>query len=284
MDEGTVARKKSNSENSYQINDNEPFKAIGKDVPEEIQKLLNMGDINFEPQKDQFFLLDDTAGQVAKYFNDIAGLNKIDDGIGNVKKWIRELEQDKKYKSQEIIELQEKIDKFDYLEELEEKVIELETLNKTVEKAVKERSSIISIVSGLTDINVGIKKESVIIKAEAPVNEILGIYTTLKGAYSALSGIKKIMVNYSTVKKDIKEAREYTDAEGAVDYILQLYEKKKDKRKQVRELTKIFDFYTDCKNRISKGKLFIKEKEKEFKDKFPETCPLCKADKKYQKL
>ena len=70
--------------------DDTPFKASGGKVPEEIQNIINMDDINFQNQIDSFFLLDETSGYVASYLNQIANLSQIDSTTKSIKSELNE--------------------------------------------------------------------------------------------------------------------------------------------------------------------------------------------------
>jgi DNA repair protein SbcC/Rad50 len=86
LDNGiTVKRNKDIDENSYTIIDTEDkelkFEAIGKDVPEDVQLLLNMGEVNIQKQLDAPFLLSESAGEIARFFNEIIHLEDIDKAL-----------------------------------------------------------------------------------------------------------------------------------------------------------------------------------------------------------
>jgi exonuclease SbcC len=80
LDESRIIRSK-DKENIYQIDDNEPLKAFGKDVPVEISKILNIDETNIQQQLDSPFLLTESPGEVAKHFNHIAHLEQIDKSL-----------------------------------------------------------------------------------------------------------------------------------------------------------------------------------------------------------
>lgn len=84
-DGNTILRKRTNSENSYTLN-NEKLKAFGQGVPQEVVKTINMDDVNIQQQLDAHFLLSETSGEVAIHFNKIAGISIIDKSIGKAKK------------------------------------------------------------------------------------------------------------------------------------------------------------------------------------------------------
>ena len=73
----SLVRQKSKSINEYLLN-GEIFTAIKSDVPQEVQDLLDMPDYALQTQHEPFFLLQNSAGDVAKRLNAICGLSVID--------------------------------------------------------------------------------------------------------------------------------------------------------------------------------------------------------------
>lgn len=78
MGELTVQRKKSKvTGNSYAIGE-KVLEAVGLDVPEEVTKLLNLSEVNTQRQHDAPFLLSESSGEVARFFNKIVHFDAID--------------------------------------------------------------------------------------------------------------------------------------------------------------------------------------------------------------
>lgn len=74
--------------NFYKL-DGKAFKAIGNKVPEEIAKLLNLSDYNFQQQLDPHFWFSDSAGAVSKELNRIVNLELIDSSLGKIASEVR---------------------------------------------------------------------------------------------------------------------------------------------------------------------------------------------------
>ena len=66
------------------------FKALGRDVPPEITRTLNMGEVNWQGAFSPHYLLTASPGDVARQLNDVAGLGKIDESLSKVSKVVRE--------------------------------------------------------------------------------------------------------------------------------------------------------------------------------------------------
>jgi DNA repair ATPase RecN len=84
-----VVRKRGKSVNSYEVNGH-PLKAFGNNVPDKIQRTLNLSEINFQIQQEMphgdgpLFWFALTPGQVSKRLNAIVNLDVIDRTLGNL--------------------------------------------------------------------------------------------------------------------------------------------------------------------------------------------------------
>ena len=90
VDSKRVERRKSKSENVYRL-DGKEFAAVGKsDVPDEVARLLNVGQETFAGQHQSHFWLADTPGEVSRHLNGIVNLGLIDDALAAVASELRD--------------------------------------------------------------------------------------------------------------------------------------------------------------------------------------------------
>ena len=172
-DEHIVTRTKSKKGNTY-IVDGKVLEAIGLDVPTEVTDALNMLPVNVQGQMDSPFLLAETPGDVARFFNQTVHLDKIDVYLsaveGKKRKTRSELEAcqtnlDATDKELEAYTWVKKatvlVDKLKALEEECNKVQKaLETLRGEVIQYVKASQSlpeIVSVIDKASDLLIGIK-------------------------------------------------------------------------------------------------------------------------------
>jgi len=91
FDNGQVSRIRSKKDNMYLLGLHDEFKAVKTDIPDEIAVALNMNDLNLQTQFESHFLLSKSAGEVAAHFNKVAHLDKIDLGLQNINRWLRQI-------------------------------------------------------------------------------------------------------------------------------------------------------------------------------------------------
>lgn len=80
IDNKRVKRVKGKKTNVYVIG-GKKLSAVGKTVPEEVARLVNVGPANFHRQHDALFWFSETAGQVSKNLNRIVNLEAIDNAL-----------------------------------------------------------------------------------------------------------------------------------------------------------------------------------------------------------
>ncbi len=144
-DGNVIARVKSGNNNWYEVN-GERLSGLRGKVPEQVQAVTNMGDQNMQPQKDMFFLLNDTPGQVAKAINNIADLSSMDQAILTAKRRVKEASDELKSSQRELSEGERRVG---YLEGF---VPSMDTDLKVLEGIGSELSEEIISINSVKDI------------------------------------------------------------------------------------------------------------------------------------
>ena len=272
--EGQIIRTKTNSENTYQLNDI-IFKAFGQDVPEEIKNVLNLDETNVQLQMDSPFLLSDTPGSVALHFNKIAKLDKIDTGLSNVQKKLNQLSKELQFTEKEITAKKSDLEQFENLEEIEIEINKIEKLEEKRIQAERNAIQLDELTIKIERLQIKIKEKSKVLTYEKKVNEILELYTGQRSISEKRKQLKKLALDLYYKQQDILKIEKEVKAEKDINKILLIYE---NRQKSLMSLTKLSKLYQSiANNKISQEKQENRLKiiEKEFHDNMPEVCPLC---------
>lgn len=147
FNEGTkVKRYRSRSKNIYYLYDNlnneMKFEGFGTNVPEEIinatgiKKILLDSDtsksINLSEQLEGAFLLSERASTRANSIGRLVGVNIIDDALRDSLRDIRNLSSNKKHVEDKILELENELKGYDYLDQVEKQVNNLELIRNNI--------------------------------------------------------------------------------------------------------------------------------------------------------
>lgn len=134
-EEITITRSKG-KDNTYTAHDDhmggetKTYKAFGNDVPEDVQAALNMDETNLQQQLDRPFLISNSPGEVATFFNRIARLDKIDTGTKAVNGEVRRITSQIAADEERSKELEQELQGYDYLEKFEVDLEEFEKLSR----------------------------------------------------------------------------------------------------------------------------------------------------------
>lgn len=225
MDNHVVTRKKGKEE-EY-ILDGMSFKAFGTNVPQEIADAFNFSEINLQNQLDSHFLLSDTPGNVATFFNSVAHLQSIDKGTSAINSAIRELTSDIKFKEQQEIKLNSELDTYAHISIFESEVESLEKLDKELAVLESDKGKLMNIAVNYRLNAISIEKQSKILAFEKPVDKILADIELRAKMDLEEVRLDKLINQIYKNQVDIDEFNELLKAETPVLNLLQLYLDKK---------------------------------------------------------
>lgn len=140
-----IAREKSKNINQYTLSVQEgertveiPYKALRADVPQELQEMTKFKEVNIQSQHpdEQYFMLNLSAGQVAKKFNEVAGLEIMDRAMSKINSMVREVNSDLKHAEKELSDRKDKLDSLEWSVEALKEVEELAVREKKIQTAI----------------------------------------------------------------------------------------------------------------------------------------------------
>jgi len=175
-DGAVITRTKDKSYNAYHLMKQE-FVAFKTDVPEEIRRALNIGAINLQHQfAGPFLLAEETSpGEVAKHFNRVAKLDKIDEGVKNINSAIRQIDQNIKAYGMNIESSEKKLEDYTHLEKFEIEVEALEQLGKQYNTKSANVSELGALIEEIKSIDTDIADWGVFLEMDDEVTKILDL-------------------------------------------------------------------------------------------------------------
>lgn len=124
-----ITRERNKSENLYSL-DGQQFKAVGKDVPEEISKLLNLTMLNVQRQFDLPFLVFDSPGKVASALNSCTRLDEAEKLSDAIAQDVRSLKSDFNLEVARSEQLDKEIKSYSWFESFQALLVDY-TTNRT---------------------------------------------------------------------------------------------------------------------------------------------------------
>jgi hypothetical protein len=269
-------KREKGKENLYQYSEQEPFYAFGTEVPDEIVKLLNINEINLQQQLDAPFLLNESAGSVAEFFNRIANLDKIDRGVSNVSKWIRAIESDIKYKSEDLKAATLKMDDFAHLDTFEIDVEVLEDMDKEKITLANNIRALSNLITSITEVHHGIDEKAQILKAEAVVvrtEALIDERKILREQRGKLDGMIGLIKEH--VLETISEKEFIISAEKPVNTLIELSEERRTAVDYRNGLDALIESITENRTIYFDEVKALTYKKNLFDLEMPNVCPLC---------
>ena len=149
--EATVSRLKTKTKNEYHIG-NEKMKAVGVEVPEQVQNILSLTDLNVQSQLSPHFLVLDSPGMVAKAINESIHLETMDKCITEVTSRIRNTGQLVRIDEKDRDEVEEAIKKLENLELVAETVEIIQTLLDKINENIIVYGRLEKVINDLSEV------------------------------------------------------------------------------------------------------------------------------------
>jgi exonuclease SbcC len=272
-----VVRIKSDSENKYVLNDSEDskeFKALGTGVPDEINNALSLNEVNLQQQHDKPFLLSDTPGQIASFFNKVAGIDLIDKGIKNVQKEIRSTTKEIEVLSTVLSDKKKDLKTFIDTEKIENEIVVLEKLEQKLSSTISDHNKLADLFEKLEDIELKMEESNHILKLESKVNGVLKNIEKRNSVQEKLYKLKTLILSIGDKDKKIKSTRKLINSGKVIDTITQKIARKTALQAQIGTLSGLLGKYMVNTTNTAKLQVEIATKQKLF-DSNMRICPLC---------
>jgi exonuclease SbcC len=253
------------------------FEAIGTDVPDEITKILNLSEVNIRKQWDQPFLLSESPGKVAEFFNKIIRLDIIDDILSEAETLRKRNEREIKQNKIDQEETTKQIESMSWTREASEKIKAIENFSdKTLEKEEK-RDRIEKLI------NQYCKTEDEL--AEIPGNmetillameEIEKLHEKIKEKEEKRDRISGLLEKYDKYCDELDELDkiDFKRAEQLMNDIEKLDAEIIKKETKEKKYEEIMDKFRD-KHEKHYDITTIKEEIKDLLEQLPAQCPTC---------
>jgi len=125
----------------YQIGGTE-FSSPKDQVPDQVQAVLNISELNIQRQFDPPFLVSSSGGEIAKTINRITRLEEVDDWVSELTNEINATNRDIVRMEAEAKSLLQEIDVYKDIEETEKAIVELQTIVGIIARMLIQRNDL----------------------------------------------------------------------------------------------------------------------------------------------
>lgn len=191
------------------------LKAMGQAVPQEVEQLFNISDLNLQSQFDKPFLLDSSSGEVARYLNSVINLDTIHNSLNSIGKTIRKENWQITLEEETLQKKEEELLEYEWLDEADKRLAKVE---KLVDINKKDRLNFVKLQDTtfvLLKHEKQLQATTPILKAEKKVNLLIEKNKQVKNIenkYEALSElvseIKKVQEEINATLETVKQKKE----------------------------------------------------------------------------
>jgi chromosome segregation ATPase len=264
-----VRRHRDKSDNLYQIGKEKTYRAFGNDVPNAVQALVNLDEINFQQQHDPPFWFSLSAPEVGRQLNKIVDLEVIDRVTKKLSADIRSRKAALDVTQQRLDDATELVEQTSFVKELDEELSVLETRDAKIKKA---RQRAYSLAGCLSDLATQIKRrESLVDK----VNDAEAVIKAGKAKFDLQASILSLrkLIDYIGIveKKAKRKVPNLSVLEIMVDDL------KQDQR-QVRNLRTLLSDIRSVQSNMEQTTAKLSKLKERFKTEFGGVCPVCGSE------
>ena len=136
-----LIRKRTKDSNQYVIGDKE-LNVVKSDIPEEVSDFFKLSETNIQRQLDSPFLLSNTSGETARYFNNMVNLDIIDRVLSDVESEKRKIKGNIENSKERIETLNDKLNKLFDTEKVLVLLSDYDKISESISEINEEEKSL----------------------------------------------------------------------------------------------------------------------------------------------
>jgi len=271
IDDNSITRIKTKERNGYNVNDTQ-YSAIGKDIPKEVETLLNISDLNIATQHAPHFLLANSAGETARYLNSILKLDKIDTVMEKAESAKRKCVKDKETIQNEIISIEKQLNDYANIEQYAMILSSIDYLEKQVQEVSTKLLEAQEALANIETIESTTSKSKLILEASKP---LIQRYEELSQEVMENDKVNKELVGILNEIQSLEKVQEQgkllQDYKRLIADLEKLEKELQDSKIVYNELVVFRNQIMDCQKTIIENGIEIER----LQGMLPEICPLC---------
>ncbi len=216
IDDLEIIRVRGKSKNQYEFN-NQTFKALRTEIPEEITSHLNLSEHCYRSQHDQYFLFNDSDGEVAKKINKVTGLSIIDEILTKAKQLKNENKQNISKYNEEFRFYKEKFDSYKGLKTLREKFSVVEDREIEKEELVKTHSSLSKLVENVKRVQVQLDRLSFVTGAAVTLKQANESKTKLADLIKQHNQLENFISYFSEIEEELEKSEKISSLSSKIN-------------------------------------------------------------------
>lgn len=274
-----VSRVRSKSENKYLITSSkgqgQELLRLGVDVPEEVTRALNMGEVNVQQQLDAPFLLSESAGEVARQLNAIANLEVIDTATVNVAREVRRYAEEERAQTSELARVVAEIQQFDGLPEQEASLVKTEQLIAQRDEDQWTRDLLSDIIQNVRHAEQALTAAGDIEGMEKQFEAVHSLYEAMRRKTVLLAEVDDLVNEIAATEREVVDVAARAAAGDELRALMGGMATVDRECLSLQSLKTTLEKVESVARQAVAAENDLKKHEKAFHDLMPERCPLC---------
>lgn len=269
-----VKRFRNKDTNSYHVNTGTyeyDLEAIRTDVPEQISEFFNLSEVNIQKQMDAPFLLSESSGEVARFFNRIIKLDEIDKALSLIESKKRKNEAEIRDNHDDQRRLHIELLKYDWIEKVEPLINKAEKIEERIKGKIEDANDLDISIRKHAELLLTVEKTTRLIELEDKIAKIEKINNEIIEKEKLLLKLESSLDEYRGYIHQRNEGKELIKLEETIKNAIELNKKRKKLLDNVKNYQDSIGNYLSIREEIP----IIIEKMEKLKAKMPNVCPIC---------
>lgn len=275
FDNGTIVTRGRDKKGNYYRLGNEEFRAFKNEIPPDIEKALNMSEINLQTQMESPFLISASPGEVAQVLNKIVHLDDIDTATSVIRK--QKLEVDRELKSQKgiVAELQQTLATFGNLEDMEKDVLVLEQLLGMKDRNNQQSRGLETLKAQLGEKKRELEKYANLTHLEKGVAEALRLVAEKNQKDAKVQELQVIKSQIEDKQTKLENYLRFLRMEKGLEAALSLVDNRRLVEKQIDSLSRVSSSIKSKSRELDEISTKVEALSEAYDAAMPAVCPLC---------
>lgn len=275
-DHHTINRSVGKGLNAYFLDDDEnKLSGFGRSVPQIISDALKLNELNFQRQKDVFFLINKSAPEVGRYLNTVIDLDVIDSSLTHANKRVKNIEQEIDSAEKRIEIGKADLQRFKNLSNINEQLESFEQLENNLVSKQKRLTSLITITDQIEKQNIIVKQFKKTSDLKHKLNDLIEKDQQVLNLIDQTDELESLVDNIRKIKKQNKSNKKLVSHTDKINDLMTLRDLIAQKKSKRDDLLKLCNFIIKEEDRIAFYKESLNTHQTKFNKLMPNICPLC---------
>lgn len=271
FDNGDIVQRSKGKDGNLYIVNGQKIEAFGQDVPDLVKETCRFDETNLQTQMDAPFLLADSGGEVAKFFNRIVKLDKIDSYLSLVEQKKRKTKNELDAVKGNLARVEADLTKFDWMPTAKKLLKRIENLSILHKEAEDKFLAMGKTVSAYKLAEADYEKLSFVDKAAELIKEIRGFQAAHKERSAQAEDITDSIQSYESYAAILKQTEILPAADKLCTRLTSLSTKLTQTSAKVEDISVSLERYDQAKAVLDTFDAELKV----LKDSLPNVCPTC---------